>query len=300
MILILLISSISLSCCVGQMDPTEYLLVTRPERDSDLSNEFFSNHSAWAWRAHQTPWGMNVPYDLFLNEVLPYAAFTEPRHWGWRQIFWDYLIPKLEAEGVETLLEAIFAVNRHIWNITQPPITFIAAPSDEINNYCVEEFMMGEYTEGTPGGSCTSTAIFFVMACRSVGIPSRVAGVPHWNLGPTACPHGDADDRCGDHNWPEIWTGDGWHYIARGSTKLDSDWFTQQAKNQVQGSQNHSIYATSWTKPGSSLAPDMKYYPNSIPSVVGRFPMVWHWKGESQFEVSDVYAWDVTCRYRDC
>jgi hypothetical protein len=51
----------------------------------------------------------------------------------------------------------------------------------------------------------TGVAMFLAFSLRSVGIPARVAGTPHWDKGPKVCPHGDADAPCGNHNWVEVW-----------------------------------------------------------------------------------------------
>jgi hypothetical protein len=51
--------------------------------------------------------------------------------------------------------------------------------------------------------SCTGLSVFLVAAYRSVGIPARVAGVPHWLKGPSICPDGDESPDCGNHNWGE-------------------------------------------------------------------------------------------------
>ena len=68
-------------------------------------------------------------------------------------------------------------INTHVWNIVTPRIKFIAAPSDEVNNYSPFEVMNGTFTGGVPGGSCTSLAVFVTAALRSVGLPARVTGV---------------------------------------------------------------------------------------------------------------------------
>eukprot|EP00854_Cymbomonas_tetramitiformis_P024423 gene24423-29697_t len=117
-------------------------------------------------------------------------------------------------------------MNTVAWDVTSPRIRFIAAPSDEVNNYSPSQVMNGTFTQGRPGGSCTSCAVFFVAACRAVGIPARVAGVPHWNKGFATCPHGDSDEQCGDHNWAEVWADGAWHFVdPAGDLRLDHGWF---------------------------------------------------------------------------
>ena len=56
-------------------------------------------------------------------------------------------------------------------------IKFVAAPPDELNHYSVFSVLNAR------NSSCTGLAVFLACSLRSVGIPARVAGVPHWVKG---------------------------------------------------------------------------------------------------------------------
>merc|ERR1712098_547479 len=75
------------------------------------------------------------------------------------------------------------------------------------------------------------------------------------------CPDGDADPPCGNHNWVEVWTGGAWSFVDEDtSNPLNKSWFFPADTNdQVPGSRNHSIYASSWKSTGNW------------------YPMVWDW-----------------------
>lgn len=65
-------------------------------------------------------------------------------------------------------------------------------------------------------GRCEEEVIFFISACRSVGIPARQAYCPYWSTG---------DD---NHAWAEVLGSDGsWHYAGacEPAPALDSAWF---------------------------------------------------------------------------
>ena len=136
--------------------------------------------------------------------------------------------------------------------------------------------------------------MFLTAACRAVGIPARVAGVPHWDKGSETCPDGDADAACGNHNWVEVWVDGEWAFVDQdGNKELNTGWFYPGDTGfQQPGTTNHSIFSSSWAPPSTLPA---ELYPNSSPSVAEdeHYPMVWDWG------YTGVPAWDVTLRYHD-
>ncbi|CAD7929275.1 unnamed protein product [Amoebophrya sp. A25] len=189
---------------------------------------------------------------LFLNDVAPYAVFTEPRT-NWRKVFYRFLLPLLKEADSATAL--ISVINSKVWNLfTNEPIRFFAAGADEINNFGIADFLNGTFTGGHPGSSCTGMAIFTVACLRTVGIPARAAGVAHWNRGNSSCPDGDASPNCGNHNWVEVWNGTQWHFLSPapqegGPKPLDQGWFFPNPIDTLRPlNGNHSLYATSWKK----------------------------------------------------
>ena len=100
-------------------------------------------------------------------------------------------------------------------------------------------------------------------ACRSVGVPARLAGTPLWA------------NNSGNHTWVEIWY-DGWHFTGAAEPDpkgLDRAWFQDIAAEARKESARHAIYAASFRR--TKLT----------------FPLVW------APERKDVFAANVTDRY---
>jgi len=111
--------------------------------------------------------------------------------------------------------------------------------------------------------TCTGLSVLLVDACRSVGVPARVAGTPLW-----------ANNR-GNHTWVEVWD-NGWHFTGAAEQDpagLDRGWFVHDASQATKDSREHAIYASSFKKTGLS------------------FPMVW------AQNVDYVSAVNITDRY---
>ena len=114
----------------------------------------------------------------------------------------------------------------------------------------------------------TGLSILLVNACRSAGVPARLAGTPLWV------------DKKGNHTWVEVWDGGGWHYLgALDGKKLDKAWFKGKAAAcaaAVAGDKRlwqHRIFATSFRK------------------TPAHFPLVW------DMSITYVAAVDVTKAY---
>eukprot|EP00051_Salpingoeca_urceolata_P027588 m.482238 g.482238 ORF g.482238 m.482238 type:complete len:368 (-) comp22478_c0_seq1:19-1122(-) len=281
-----------------------YLVRWMPDEDlqsANVTQAFLRTTVDLALKARSAhPWATDVPAPLFLNEVLPYASLSEPRgepptapsEWAWRSSFREQVAPLVAS--ARNLSEAAMAVNTGAWCAVEggakPCVHFLASPACEINSYAPLQ------TVRRHNSSCTGLATLLVAAMRSVGVPARVVGTPHWNKGPKACPDGDADDACGNHDWIEVWVGGdagGWAFVdPDGCKTLNCGWFASNTKLQVphKGSfYNHSIVASSWASTASLEASDKAYYPLDLP--ITHFPMVWDW------QTTWVPGWDVTERY---
>jgi len=109
--------------------------------------------------------------------------------------------------------------------------------------------------------SCTGLSIIMVDACRAVGIPARVTGIPAWKdkKGDAKGNHG------GNHNWVEVWDYGKWHHLgASEPSELDKTWFTKKTATASDTEKwYHGIYGTSYKKTGKN------------------FPMVWDLKDKS-------------------
>ena len=89
-----------------------------PAQDKEkLSAEFLGENLDLALKARaEFPWARQVPEDIFLNDVLPYAVFDETRE-SWRGRFLEKARPIVK--DAKTATEAAQALNREIFNIVK-------------------------------------------------------------------------------------------------------------------------------------------------------------------------------------
>ena len=230
----------------------KFLGVNRPSRDADLDPELLLENLDFAVQARQAfVWAQAVPDEMFLNDVLPYAVLDETRE-RWRAV----LFPLAHdiVKNLSSPEEAAQALNRDLF--AKINVRYSTA-RQKANQGVLESMKSGL-------ASCTGLSILLVNACRSVGIPSRIAGIAHW------------PERGGNHTWVEIWDGQRWRYAGAAefdSNGLDRAWFTGQASSAIEGHERHGIWATSFKPTGH------------------HFPLAWNAADRS------VAALDVTQRY---
>ena len=216
----------------------EFLKSNMPQPDiAALSPEFLLENIRLAYQAMaEVPWGKNIPPDIFLNDVLPYASLNEHRD-NWRRDFHRCFI-KIAQES-KTIDQAAIRLNKYVFKTLRVSYSATRRPKPDQSPY---ESIQAHYA------SCTGLSILLTDALRSVGIPARIAGIAMW------------PDKSGNHTWVEIWDGQ-WRYIgASESTLLDHAWFTLKAS---QTDTKHLIYATSFKKTQLIFpmpwAPDLKF-----------------------------------------
>ena len=206
-----------------------FLVENMPAGDRDaLGAAFLSENLDLALKARETfSWAKQVPEEIFLNDVLPYAVFDEPRD-PWRAEFFQKAGPLVK--DAKTITEAVQALNKEFFKLVN---THYHTGRKRTNQSPKESMEQGKAT-------CTGLSILLVDACRAVGIPARAVGTPMWTNGR------------GNHTWIEIWDGD-WHftgadeYDAKG---LNRGWFTGDAAKADASKLENAIYATSWKKEG--------------------------------------------------
>ena len=206
-----------------------FLVENMPAEDREkLGAGFLTENLDLALKARETfPWAKTVPQEIFLNDVLPYAVFDEPRD-PWRAEFLEKATPLVR--DAKTITEAVQALNKEFFKLIN---THYHTGRKRTNQSPKESMEQGKAT-------CTGLSILLVDVCRAVGIPARAVGTPMWTNGR------------GNHTWIEIWDGD-WHvtgadeYDAAG---LDRGWFTGDAAKADASKPANAIYATSWKKTG--------------------------------------------------
>ncbi|MDB4311217.1 dienelactone hydrolase family protein [Akkermansiaceae bacterium] len=223
-----------------------------PEDVASLKKDFLIENLDLALKAREEfPWAKELPEEIFFNDVLPYASLDETRE-SWRPEFYEKC--RKIVKGSTSSTEAVQAINKDFFNLIKVHYnTGRKAPNQSPS----ESQKLGMAT-------CTGLSIILVDACRSVGVPARIAGTALWS------------NKRGNHTWVEIYDSEKWaftgadEYDAKG---LDRGWFTNDASKAIADNWKHAIWATSWKKTDH------------------HFPMVWNLKNKN------VPAVNVTSHY---
>jgi len=196
------------------------------------------------------PWQQQIPDDIFNNFVLPHACFDEPRD-PWRADFYHRFWPWVKdcstsSEAAQVLNQKVFAELKVRYSTGRRRAN--QSPAESIEQGLA---------------SCSGLSVILVDACRSVGVPARIAGIPKWA------------NKDGNHTWVEVWD-HGWHFAGAAeydAQGLDRAWFTNDAALANPESRLSSIYA-------------VRYEPTGI-----HFPLPWNPGYDS------IHAVNVTERY---
>ena len=199
-----------------------YLIVNMPEHDREgMDLELLKENVAYANIArNKYAWAKELPEEVYLCDVLPYAVVDEVRD-SWRKDMYEMFAPAVDT--CETMYDAICAVNANI-----PALTGVHynTKREKTNQSPSESIRQGM-------ASCTGLSILLVDAYRAVGIPARFAGTASWH------------DNRGNHSWTEVWLDGEWrvteYYFP---SQLDHLWFMADAAKANGDDRNYAIYAT--------------------------------------------------------
>jgi hypothetical protein len=211
----------------AQREGMKFLIENMPPPDlRTLKADYLLANTALAYEAmNATPWAKKVPWEIFFNDVLPYASLNETRD-DWRKRIRDLAAP-LVAD-CKTSSEAAHVLNSKLFGQVKLRYSTERKKPDQS---ALESLESGKAT-------CSGLAIFLVDACRAVGVPARVAGTPMWT------------NLRGNHTWVEIWDGE-WHFAGAAepdSKGLDRGWFCGDAAKAVRDDPRFAIYASSFKK----------------------------------------------------
>lgn len=219
----------------NQREGMQFLLENMPPGDRQrLAAGFVLENLSLAYAAFdKAPWRDQVPPEIFFNDILPYACVNEKRD-AWRKTLHDLCAPLVE--GCQTPGEAAQRINQKLFKLVNVHYSTQRKKADQSP---LESMHSGL-------ASCTGLSILLVDACRSVGVPARLAGTPMW-----------IDNR-GNHDWVEIWDG-GWHFVGAAEPDpkgLDHAWFEHDASQCMADVPEHAIYAASFKKIGLAFPLD--------------------------------------------
>lgn len=207
-----------------------FLVDNMPAVDrSTLSTDFLMENLRLALEARKKfPWAKSVPERIYFNDVLPYASLDEPRD-PWRAEFVG--VAGEIVRDCRTATEAAQALNRELFNRVK---VHYHTGRKRTNQSPKESMEQGKAT-------CTGLAILLVDACRSVGVPARIVGVPEWA------------NKEGNHTWVEIWDED-WCFTGADEydkNGLNRGWFNHDAALTARSTnQLNQVYASSWRRTG--------------------------------------------------
>lgn len=204
-----------------------YLIANMPARDLyTIEAGLLIEHVTLAWQAWQdAPWRADVSEALFLDAILPYACLDETRE-AWMPDLRKRSEPLVK--GCRTSGEAALALNGKLFSAVN--VSYHASKRPRPNQSPGESIAASH-------ASCSGLSILLVDACRSVGVPARVVGVPRWTGGP------------GNHTWVEVWDQGSWHPVgAAESHKLGDVWFRDAAAKADARHRFTRIYATTWNR----------------------------------------------------
>lgn len=217
-----------------------FLITNMPGRDLvALKSDFLIKNTQAAYQAlEEVPWGHDIPKEIFLNNILPYASLNEHRD-DWRDDFHQRFFRIALAQ--KNIDQAVLALNKYVYTSLKVSYSANLRPKPDQSPY---ESTQAHYA------SCTGLSILLIDALRSVGIPARIAAIEMW------------PDESGNHTWVEIWDGQ-WHYIgASESSSLDQAWFSQKASKT---DSRHPIFASSFKKTQLNFpmrwAPGLRFVP---------------------------------------
>jgi poly(3-hydroxybutyrate) depolymerase len=204
-----------------------FLIANMPDGDlKSLKADFLLSNCELAYKVRkEVPWGADIPEEVFLDNVLPYANVDEKRD-DWRKEFYDLCMPMIK--GCKTPSEACGRLNNELFKKLNVKYS---TERRAANQGPKESIASGK-------ASCTGLSIVLSDACRAVGVPARLVGTPLWS------------NNSGNHTWVEIWDKD-WHFTGACEPDpkgLDRGWFVGNAAEAKKDSLEHAIYAARFQK----------------------------------------------------
>ncbi len=238
------ILSALMDCPVEHREELAFLIQHMPGRDlKALSAEFLLENIRLADEARAAAkW--TVPDSIFLNDVLPYASVDETRE-TWRAEMRNRCLPIVS--DCATSGEAALKLNRELFLLVNVKYSTSREKPNQSPSESIHQTV----------ASCTGLSILLVDACRSVGVPARVAGTPSWT------------SKRGNHTWVEIWDSD-WHFVGAAEPDdqgLDRGWFIGDAAMADDQQPMNRIYATSFAETGMYFPLVWSMRDTSVPGV---------------------------------
>ena len=183
-----------------QEEALKFLFAYMPLCDlADYNGDFFLANANIALKTRkESPWGKNIPEEIFLHYVLPFRIMNENLD-SFRIAYYDEIQGRMK--GMDAADAAL-----------------------EINHWCNEKVTYQPISGGNPGpvstilsagGRCGMVSSFTAASLRTAGIPARVVNAGSFSF---------------DHAWVEVWINGKWYYMEHDEPVLDWAWFTEPAR----------------------------------------------------------------------
>ena len=235
-----------------------FLIRNMPSADlKSLSADFLVKNIEVAIQARQaSEWAKRVPLEVFLNDVLPYASINERRD-DWRSDFhsrFQHLVKDCKTTG-----EAAQALNKNVFQLLKVRYSTQRKKADQSPYESME----------TGLASCTGLSVILTDACRSVGVPARLAGTPLWV------------NKRGNHTWVEVWDEGEWKFTGAceyDANGLNRGWFKGIASQADPTNPLHRIYATSFRQTDIHFPMVWKRNSREVPGI----DVTWKYTGKTK------------------
>ncbi|MCH2145233.1 MAG: hypothetical protein MK082_08820 [Phycisphaerales bacterium] len=230
----------------AELRAVAFLLEHMPRRDLvSLEGTFLLAHLRGALQAREdSRFCRDLPEEVFHNEVLPYAFVGERREL-WREPLRERYLELVQSAPDQEA--AVALLNKRVWS--DYGIKYHATKRPKTDQCPSETIDCGI-------ASCTGLSIILGDACRAVGIPTRLAGVPMW--------HNDT----GNHTWIEVWDDGAWHFVeALGSDGYDRAWWTEHARKAKADDPLYAVWATTYRPTGTHFPLEWDPDDVTIPAV---------------------------------
>ncbi len=203
----------------------DFIRTHMPQRDKNvITDERIKKEVKLALKAReQFPWAKNTPWDIYENDVLPYATVTEERD-EWRELFHKTFTPIVA--DCQTATQATLAIAKSI----QDTIKVKYSTERRAPHQGIKESLQSGLV------SCTGQSILLIAALRSVGIPARMAGVLCWT------------HVRGNHSWVEAWCDGEWKMIEYNEKDFNTPWVMSAVGRLDPHRPENRVMATSWKK----------------------------------------------------
>lgn len=157
--------------------PFSELSLVRRRDIEEVDSAYLCHNIDWAFKVwEEQPWGRNVTFDEFKEQILPYRIGDEKLSY-WREDYYNAFSERLRKEffsmkdsiDIEDPVQAAIFISQDILGLNELHFTTIAPAALP---------HVGPDVAWIRCGSCRELSDFVVYACRAMGIPCSIDNMP--------------------------------------------------------------------------------------------------------------------------